>query len=313
MTQEEMIRDVFEALGEPSDLEYRDPVTGNADVTTPGWIRMSQILNEAQRKIAFHVFTDGRRMRMRSAETIGRLVTRVFTDVLAGVSGNSIVLTGAFANADTYRGFLVTGATSGASGVVFASVAPGTLYLSALSGTFVNGETVTLYQREYSFADSNTATPFTPGSIWFDYTNGRPVEITGIAKEDGTELDLAESADKWTQVATTSGEPTAYKKFSGGVRFEIFPDATYYFLVRAMREPTPMVSTLTTDEPEIGQAFHRAMVLYAQWWFLMRNQETSVAYGVRRTYEDLLRQTQTELDLEARGQSGIHKFYTEGR
>lgn len=315
MTQEEMIMDLHEALGELSDLEYRNPLSGLPDVTTKGWIDMSRILNEAQLKIAMHKNANGRVMRMRLAETVGRLMVRRISAVVVAYTGNTLTLLTSTNPADFYRGMLVSGANGG-KGIVFIhylGVPNDSLILSNVSGTFTAGEAITIIQREYHFADNSAVATMTEGFIWFSYLAGRPVEITGVIDSEGNEIVLSESAEKWTDVAATEGVPTTYTKVAGGIKFETYPDGSYTYLVRAMRSPTPMVSTDTTATPEIPEIFHRCMVLYAHWWFLTRGQELQSAYGVRRTFEEMLRDSQTEFDLQDRTQRGQFKFYTEGK
>jgi len=315
MTLEEMALDLHETLGELSDLEFRDPITGVPDVTTKGWRDITRILNEAQLKIAFHKNSGGRLVRMRLTETIGRLMVQRIAATVVSFTGNTLTLLSAGHPADYYRGMLVVGTGTG-RGVIFVHYlgAPDdTVIMSNVTGTFTAGEAITIVRREYLFGDSSVTNPIVAGSIWFPYAQGRPVEITGIVDEEGNELDLAEKPDEYTQVSTTEGTPASYTKISGGIRFDTFPDTADTYLVRAMRSPVPMVTTLVTATPEIPEVFHRCMVLYAQWWFLVRGQELQAAYGVRRTYEEMIRDAQTEFDLQDRVQRGQIKFYTEGR
>jgi len=315
MTLEEMALDLHETMGELSDLEFRNPATGLVDITTKGWRDITRILNEAQLKIAFHKNSNGRLLRMRLNETIGRLMVQHISATVVSFTGNTLTLLTAGHSTDYYRGMLVVGTGTG-RGIVFVHYlgAPDdTIIMSNVTGTFIPGEAITIVRREYLFGDSSVTNPLVPGSIWFPYANGRPVEITGIIDEEGNELGLAEKPDEYTQVSTNTGVPTAYTKISGGVRFDTFPDSTDTYLVRAMRSPVPMLPTVTTSTPEIPEVFHRCMVLYAHWWFLTRGQELQAAYGIRRTYEEMLRDAQTEFDLQDRTQRGQFKFYTEGR
>lgn len=315
MTLDELVFDVFNAAGEPPDLEYRDDAL--ATITTNAqWQKLVRLVNEAQDAIAMWVHQDGRRMRIRLAEDLARLRALRQTRVIGTIVGTTLTLTTSSGERDYYRNWLIEGQTSRAKALVFMSyIGTGAdiLLLSEVEGTFVAAENVVLSKRAYQFADIAVATPpYADGLIYTDYTEGRPVEITGVLQTDGTELSIAFESEKLQAPSVVSGQPTSYSKSSLGLRFDVWPDDDYEYYVRFMRLPRPLQSTAPTSESELPPQFHRAIVLYCLWWLLLRDHETDKAYAVRRNFEDLLKRTQTEYDLQDRVQRGQMKLDMEG-
>lgn len=306
MTLESIVSEIFTAAGEPPDLEYRDAALAT-DTTSANWLQFVRLVNEAQGAVATWVHQDGRRMRMRLAEDTARLTAEIVSDTVVGVTGTVLTLTTPTTGRDTYRGWLIRNAT-GASAFVFVSYQNGgveTLMLSEVSGTFAAGNAVTLSSRSYQFDDIGAAVPpFGAGTIWCDYAYGAPLEITGVVTTEGTELVLGKQSEPQLVVSANAGQPTTYTKSYLGLRFDTYPDAAYEYIVRFMRLPRPLTVGDSLVEPEIPPQFHRAIVLYALWWLFMRSQETDKAYAVRRNFEDMLKRTQTEYDLQDRTQRG---------
>jgi len=221
--------------------------------------------------------------------------------------GSVLTLTTSSGLRDYYRNWLLTDA-AGNTALVFMSYDGGAgdvLMLSDYTGTLVAGATVTLSKRAYMFGDVSTdLPPYDDGYIWADYSYGRPLEIVGVFATDGSELSLALEQDKKPVVSATAGQPTEYAKTQLGLRFDTYPDATYEYFVRFMRLPRPLGVLDSLVEPEIPQQFHRSLALYGLWWLFMKSQEVDKAYAVRRNFEDMLKRTQTEYDLQDRTQRG---------
>lgn len=300
MTLERMVESLYTSLSEYPYLEYRDDA-GAVDVASTGWRRMVELLNEGQNAIPLYILNSGRRVRIRLTESVARLRTLRETRVIDSVADGQIVLTTSGGAQDAFRDCMITGATSGATALVFASfyAAGGdTLLLTNEAGTFSAGENVTISYRTYKFADFTTgATSMSSGSIWTPYSEGAPAEIVGVFKTDGTEVKIKSGEERSIAISATESEPTSYVKIGLGIRFDSYPDDTYDYLVRFRRFSRPWLLTEATVECELPQQFHRAVVMYALWYFFLENEETDKAYGVRRTLDDFLARTQTEYDL----------------
>jgi len=307
VTLNELVSGAFIAAGEPPDWEYRDPLSLLPDLANANWARLVSLVNEAQDSIVMWVHQDGRRMRLRLSEDIGRLRALRQTATIASVVGSTLTLTTDSGAHDSYRGQLVQSA-AGALALVFSSYTSGTgdvLALSEVSGTFVATDVVTFSKREYYFANMALLTPpFADGSIYADYRLGTPLEIVGVYGIDGRELDLAKESEKSVVIAPNAGQPGAYTKSARGLRFDSYPDLAYEYLVRFQRLPRPFSTVDGTLDSELPAQFHRAIILYVLWWLLLNAQEVDKAYAVRRNFEDMLKRTQTELDLQDRSQRG---------
>ena len=318
MTLNQLVDEVYTGAGEPPDLEYRDPATLVPVTTSANWLKLVQLVNEAQGTVAMWTHGSGRRMRLRLTEDSARLVTLRVTRTIADVTGNMITLTTNSGVRDTYRNWMIENA-AGVSALVFMSYSSGAadlLMISEASGTFVTGNTVTLISRYYAFSDISTVPlatqPFTAGSIYADYSYGKPLEITGVMGTDGVELALEPESEKLSVSGASSGKPSSYIKTHLGLKFSTYPDDTYEYVVRFMRLPKDFLVTDGTNESELPSQFHRALVLYCLWWLFMRAHEVDKAYAVRRNFEDMLVRTQTEYDLQDRVQRGQFKLDVEG-
>lgn len=304
MNLREMVADLYTATGELPDLEYRD-IAGAIDIGSRGWQTLVRYLNEAQDAIASWTHSDGRRLRLRLSEEVARAQCSSETREVASFDGQMMTLTGPSHSHDFYRGFMIEGPQG--SALVFASYGPTTelLILSDVTGTFVVGQTVTLVSREISFLNIDELPgPYPAGSIWYSRAQGRPIEITEITGTDGATLALV-SSQQHLDIATLSrGRPTSYIKFAHGLRFDVYPDDAYMYIVRYMRLPRELRVADPTDEGELPAQFHRALVLYSLWFIHLREHETDKAYSVRRTLEDMLKRTQTEFDFQDRVQQG---------
>ena len=318
MTLREIVVRAFTALGEPSDLPIYRFDTTTIDVAAAGWTALVDVVNQAQLELAAWKFPDGHQLRMRLNDAVAMFQTKSVTATLASVSGGLATLTGLTDGTDLYKGQLLTGGTSGASALVlssFGAAGSTTVYLVKQSGTFTPGETVTVRDREYRW--NAVAAPVNPAiqtGIPYVRASGRPLEIVSVTDVDSeTDLERHLKTDTLSVVSNATGRPASFVKIPSGVRLDIWPDATYTYMVRYARGPALLAYTDADVEPEVPAQMHRALELMAIWWGYRRAQESTDAYAVKRDLDDFLRRVRTEYDLQDEYTSGQIKVYPEGR
>jgi len=319
MTLEAIVTGIFTDLGEPSDLEIHDLDSAAVDPLLPGWRALVDIVNQSQLELVAWKFPNGQRLRMRLSDDFAVLQTKKVTGTVGTVVSQTILeLTGLIGPADIFKGRLVVGTTSGATGLVMTSaIAVGvtTAYLLKVSGTFVAGEAVTLYQREYLWnATAAQINPALQDGIPYLATNGAPLEIISVTDTDtASDLGTNFKTDHLGIVSSAVATPASFVKIPSGVRFDVWPDAEKTYLVRYQRGPRALAYTDLAVEPEIPPQFHKALRLMGLWWGYRRMQETTDAYSVKRDLDDFLLRTKTEYDFQDEMTKGQIKFYPDGR
>jgi hypothetical protein len=144
--------------------------------------------------------------------------------------------------------------------------------------------------------------------------DGVPIEVVSVLDlETTTELDLSDKASSLLGAQALVGVPTEVRVVSGGVLFDVFPEADRNYMVRYFRGPKPMLVSEGAVAPELPVQFHEGLVIWGSWWGLTRGQETENAYSVKKDLEDFMARTRTEYDLQDEMVQGQVKVYPEGR
>lgn len=310
MTLGEMVQEVFETLGEPSDLEYRDPVTLDPDITSLGWKRIVQALNAAQNAISTWKFPEGRQLRFRSLEDVATFKTSssVVTTLMSSGDPSILILPipsggpGYTSYVGLRAQFQLSDGTTFTTRITSASPSPHGYYAMmwpAPQNVVGAGTSVTLSTREYRFVNVNgLLPPFEAGIIPYDYLNGEPLEILNVEDISNQQsLEYNSRHEHLIDVELIQGIPGAYYKLATGVRFNIWPNDNITYAVRHMRTPKPFVDDVNAVS-ELPVNFHPCIVLHASWWGYRRMQENNSAYSVKRDLDDMLRRLRTEFDLE---------------
>lgn len=312
MELQKIIQDVYEALGEPSDLQYKDDLD-NIDITLPGWLRLVDTVNAACLALSVWKFPDGRTVRFRYLEDVAQLETIFETVTLTQATTNSNILTVSLTNmtVNFYAGFAVKVLNtsyrvrySQASTLV-----PGSVDLMIDATISVPTATaVEVSSREYFFANQ-TLNPFTqvPVGIVYNAANGVPLEIIDVFDlETNSSLNLLKKYDPLIALSPNFQIPSQYYKLAKGLRFESFPNKKKNYAIRYVRGPKLLTYALLTAEPELPEQFHGAIVLYCLWWGYRRMQENDSAYATKQDLVEMLRRIRTEYDLQ--GEYTSHQF-----
>lgn len=313
MTILEMVQDVFEALGEPSDLEYRDIATLQPDTASVGWQRFVRVFNNAQTAIATWKFPEGTQLRFRALEDVASFQTsRLQASITPASPGvdDSFILSGSQLKSGTasyvgwlleipdasgkslYRGRITTSTYNGGQYYITLSPAP-------QHGLVAPYPVVYLYTREYIFQNINgMLPPFTGPIIPYDGQYGTPLEILNVEDiTNGTSIEYNSRHESYIQSEPDVGVPGEYYKLATGLRFNTWPETGINYAVRYFRTPKPF-GTDVDQVCELPVQFHQCVVLHALWWGYRRMQENTSAYSTKRDLDDMLRRLRTEFHLE---------------
>jgi len=312
MTLQQIIRDVYEALGEPSDLEYKDDLDV-IDTASDGWHKLVDYVNNACLGIATWKFPDRRTIRFRFLEDVAYLSTifETATVVASVVSMPIIETTLTNLTIDAYAGCAIR-VGSNVYRVRYSRPDPinPTHVDLMLEGqiTVTAGTSLSLSKRDYRFVNQ-VLDPFAtiPVGIAYTASNGAPLEITNIYDmTTNSELDLLKKYDPLIAVQVSFQTPSQYYKLAQGIRFDSYPSSSLSYSVRYMRGPRVLSYISIDAEPELPVQFHEAIILHALWWGYRRMQENNSAYSTKQDLTDMLSRVRTEYDLQ--GELTSHQF-----
>jgi len=291
----EAVQDIYEGLGEPSDLRYGP--RGNTlvvDLVDPTlaahWQRLVEVVNRAQNKIATWKFPNGRQLRFKKSSSKTLFRSQIAIETLSGTLADYFVsgtIVGTYNSTDSWvldiNGELFQVIDQGA----------GTLTLDRpLTSTFVNS-TGTLRRRRYYWSP---VAPGTVGSIGYSVNGGIPNSVHSIETDSGTSIELVSKLPFTLSVA----DPTQAFCTSDAIEFAEAPDTVQTFLVHYASGPVNFGVTLAEQTQQLwlpGQ-YHEAIVLWGLWWGYRRAQENSSAYSTKRDLDDFLARVRSESDYD---------------
>jgi len=290
MTVEEMLIELHSQLGKPSDLDPYAADGETVDIGSEGAVRLLQWLNRAYRRILTWRFKNGRIIRFRCTEREVYFAGVSLTGTAAAGAAQTITFDAvAEAVADFYNGWAIeiTGGTGSGQKrlIVDYSAARVATVATAWDTTPDATSTYCVTKNVYNFVDAGAADaavniPLSPTEELIAV-----MQITDL--EDNSVLTRADRTAQFTSIETTIGSsPSVFADVTGGLIFDTtVPDGRYY---RIRYFGMPATLTALTDEPEIPQAFQEAVLLWAVWWGLRRQQEFAGAYSTKRDLEDTL-------------------------
>lgn len=302
MTLQQIVGEIFEGLGEPSDLQYLD-LNGNLDTSLTGWRKIVDEVNIACLELVSWKFPNGRVVRFRQLEESTTFQSEVRTGtVLVGNIASAVITTDLALEADNfYGGWAIE--IDGSIYRILQSRTNGTdteLFLSTLPLGDPLGKDVVVSKRDYLFID-NTGVAFGewPIGIGYNPANGRPLELIEVADlETQATITQTPTQEPLLIPNLTFGVPTQFYKIAQGLRFDLWPESKRLYNVRYVRSPRMLSYTDSNVEPELPVQFHRAVVLHGLWWGYRRMQENNSAYSTKRDLDDLLARLRTEYDFQ---------------
>lgn len=274
MTLSDALQDVWEALGEPTDLEFRN-AAGAVDTTSAGW---SSLLRGLQRGIIatmrFKEARNGRRLKWPGSTKItSRAGGRTETLTVASVTGGAITTVENVTD-DTYIGWLVE-YNDELRRVAYSS---GTLLAvtEAFSSEPSPGDTLLLRQSFVSVSAVDGVLRVT------DTTNGRDLEV--VRPEDVT----------W-DTSPTAGDPTRYYHLGDRLHLDPPPDTERYFYLEL--ETYPDVTSLGADEElSIPEPLQYSVILWTTAWGFGRYLNPEMKRALRREWRESLLEIQLPED-----------------
>ncbi len=289
MTLVEMRTEVFELLGELTDL---DPAVSTT--------RLDFAINEGAKHIA--MWKEPRLGQVRFRELMGSMYFQatVRTETLdAGSTTSSLILDSNGPSVDNaYLDWVVQVGSEYALVVGYTASTKTVALAIAVSSAPASADTVTFYPSHFLVLPSS--------SNLVSYNIARPEgyfeTLKVIDMYQQKELDNTERTEGFYTTTTEIGDPTEFFRYSNGLIFNSAVSTDRYFKLEYYRTPTLL--TLDTDEPELPEAFHYAIVLWALWWGYRRGQENSSAYSVKRDLMDFMRTTKTQYDVYMERSSG---------
>lgn len=280
MTVEDIMEEVYELAGEPSDLDPVDAVSGDYDITETGAIRMLRAINRGMEKVSQHIMRrGGRRFRWRGQVKTTYLTATVLNGTTDDTSTVSIVDLDASHDGtdDGYRNYVLD--IDDETRLVIDSDATTVTVGRALSSAPASGTDYTLCPR---YVTAPTA---------------RFLEISKMYDlENQTILDRNSREDAFIGTLDSNGDPAQYRLVGDTIYFDVAPDDTRTFMVEYYAMPTLL--TALTDVPEIPENFHWAIVLWATAWALGRQADHEGKYSFLQQFRDYMDETQTQYDLQ---------------
>lgn len=279
MTFSEMKTEVWDALGQPSDL---NPTS---------YTQIGTWLNRGYKKICFWKFPNGRRLRFRAIEGELFFQTQVLTGTAEDGAASTITLQigEVGANDDQYNGWVVeidSGTGSGQTRLIVDYTGSGRVATVAVPWDTTPDSTsvYSLYKGFMKFVASggigaSENITIDPNDSIYDV-----LKVTDL--EDERSLDRGDRTAGYPSNLSTSGTPGEYIVFGDRLVFDCPIDDERWYKMEYVKIPASMSSD--ADEPAIPEPWHDAIVLWAVWKGLMRQQEMQSAYATKRSLEDMI-------------------------
>jgi hypothetical protein len=304
----DLIRDeIWRALGEPTDL---DPDT---DTTYNNGPLLTFVTNEAQRHVAnWKDPVSGRHIRIRNLFATLYYSSTTVTDSIASSNNTTFPYTVTFtgsnvgSNDDQYNGWILemtSGDEDGKLQIITDYVGSSlTATIHEVYGTGVAAaDTCKLYKRfEYllpstdNWVAEHIQLPAESNNYRSEGNLIEVLKITDIA--ESRVLERALRTDNFPNFNLSHGDPNKWYRYGNRIFYDINVDEQKFFEVEYYRNPTEMSDA--TDEPELPEQFHYAIVLWGIWWGFKRSLETNMAYSAKKDFEDEMRRLKSQYDVQ---------------
>jgi hypothetical protein len=308
MTLELLRKEIWQQTGEPSDL---DPDT---DIQYSSGPLLNFVVNEAQREIA--VWKDkvsGRILRLRNLvdelyfkstyatatlDSTGTTSTVVFpaTWTLNGTASTSVG-----SNDDQYNRWVVQVGSEVRRIVDYTgSTRTATVHDDWTTAPAVS-DTLVVYKDFFLLVPSSHAWSgehiILPSESDRYRSSGNLLDILRVS-DMNSQVDLERMDRTQTNIAnvTSTGDPTEFRRFGNRLVFNRAPSESKWFKLEYYRLPTSL--SATTDEPEIPEMFHYAIVLWGMRWGFSRQQAPTEAWSVGQRFDDFMRRTVSTYEIE---------------
>lgn len=302
MTVQDAIIEVYEALGEPSNL---DPYTsGTFDLAKSESQKILKWLNRGQHVVLNYKFPNGRRVSFRQNEGKVLFKSRVIELSVLAATSTTIQLDNSgdtlHAAADSATDMLNNWLIKVTDGTGEGQ----TRYIvdyddSTWTATVSNAWDTT--PTTASTVEVSKASQFFRASGDYDVDFNVPVDprdiytvlkITDINSR--VPLSIVDRGENFPRSMVSRGRPGAYYIFNDRIEFDKAPDEERWYLIE-YRKVANEVSA-ATDEFFVPPPWDEAIVLWAMQRGYRLAQESDDAYATKRDFEDFMLKTQEEAE-----------------
>ena len=328
-TLSDMIIEVYENLGESSDLYPYGVTYGTVDLTTQGAQKLQKWINRAYRKVTSSQLADGTFVRFRSLERHAYFTQSVLNLTVSNVIDSThIQITGLFSVVNKYQNWIIDLGASSASAsgteqhLVIANDAssPPILTLAnPITTTPTGGSAVNVYKKFFAcslnsssiFYHPNEFIPIDPkedflSALWiYDIQSMRDIkryeEKAPLRKNVLTQIypgmfwDLETPGGMWSAQATAGG--LGLSSIGGGIEFDVPPTNGLTFELHYYASGEQL--TVLTHSPLIPEPFSEPICKWATKIGMLRDREWDGAYALRKEFES---------DLQTLIQDGALRF-----
>ncbi len=309
MTTKEMIIDVYEALGEPTDLapytDVNDPIN-TFDITTDGAVKLLRWVNEGYRRLIAYKFPNGTMMRFPELESYVNFKTYTESDTAqAGATTTITLAAGASAVDDFYNDWVVEiDSGTGANQIRTIMDYNGTTKVAIANRDYdTDPDATSVYSLYKNFMDIVSSTDakaavsivLDPVNVFFgankltDMNNKRLI-VKGFR------------TDTFVNQLESKGIPDVYRVRGYKLFFNQNVDEQRWFHLEYTRLPDDM--TLATDEPAIPSNFHEVIAMFAHWKGLKRSGESDTKWAIRQDIDHYMKTNFQPIEIEMERENG---------
>lgn len=289
MTVQEMMIEVHDQLGRPTDIYPYNADGETIDIANGGAVRLLQWLNRGYRRILTWRGVRRKGINFRCMEREAFFTMPIVTGTATAGTTNTITLPIAVSNiADRYTGWVVeiTGGTGAGQERII------TAYSDLRVATvgvdwYTTPDATSTFRLSKNFMDFvGAASPIADDNIVLDPEDGIISVLMVEDLKNKSRLARAERTQSFETMMNGSGAPSVYRDAGSGLQFDTAVKTARGFKLTYYGYPPEM--TALADEPAVPAQFHEAIVLWATWWGLRRYQEYSGAYSTKRDLIDTM-------------------------
>lgn len=298
MTVEELMVEVFEGAGEPTDLWIYDD-SDDFDIDLEGSVRLLAFLNRAYQRLANWKLPNGTNIRFASLNR--RLTFQVnHFDLLVG---DSVTPTASLVPLDATRN-----TTDGHYEQWTAEIASERRVIISYDGTSLvphkaftsapsTGDAVVLSKRFFKFVEDVS------GLHTGEAIEVSPQEVVAVQSiwnlTDDMRIERMNRTEEfWSRMVDAETSPGLFAQIDEGIEFDSIPVDGTSFLMRYYGAPEAL--TAADQVPKIPEAWHEPLLYLAIWITMKRDRATDEAYSLKRDIQEMIAQTvqQSERSFE---------------
>lgn len=317
MTVEDMSVDIWEQLGEPSDLIPGTLDTNGSltyDSTSDGGVKLIDWINRGAARILSWKTKQGRIVRFRDLDERVFFQGYEVTGTASAGSSSTITLeAGSSSTNDYYNGMVVTldGGTGDGQGRLVTDYNGSNLQVTVAKDWATTPDATSEYSINKAFYKFMESTDALVGDNILVDGKDKILTVTKVKDlKEETELSYRMKAESFVGNSDEIGAPTEWWIEGNGIRFNRAPEDERWY--EANIRVLPEDVTTGTDIVQIPESFHTAIVLWCVWWGQLRDANATAAYATQRNLYDYMDMTVNEYDLLFEQMDGQAEFYGYG-